>query len=393
MNIQERTTTILATCPLGMPPFLAQEMTAMGFSPLRPLDSGVETRGTMQDCMRMNLHLRTAHRILFELCHFQAANADELYTTLLAQPWESILDADGYISVSSSVRNDTVNDFRFANLRVKDAVVDRFMQRNGRRPDSGPDQSRGVCLFLHWKGNQATIYLDTTGEPLSKRGYRHMPHKAPMQETLAAACVLASNWSESLQKGGNFIAPMCGSGTLAIEAAQIALNHAPGMLGRDFAFTKIKGFSHSAYSALRQEAENGVKKKIAGRIIATDKSKEAIHAAQTNAKMAGVEEHIEFSVCDFRQTPVPEQGGGAVMLNPEYGKRLGEEQALIPTYKGIGDFFKQQCGGYMGYVFTGNMQLGKSVGLRTKRRIILHNAKIECRLLEYELYAGTRKNN
>ncbi|KAB1441734.1 THUMP domain-containing class I SAM-dependent RNA methyltransferase [Pseudodesulfovibrio senegalensis] len=390
MNVFENTATLLATCPLGLPPFLAEEMEALGLEPGRTLDNGVETQGTMQDCMRMNLHLHTAHRVLFELRRFRAVDADALYQTLLKEPWEDLLDADGYVSVSSSVYNDTVNDSRFANVRVKDAVADRFMQRTGRRPDSGPDQSRGVCLFLHWRDDQATLYLDTTGESLSRRGYRRMPHKAPMQETLAAACVLASNWREAAEQGGSFVAPMCGSGTLAIEAAMIALNRAPGMLGRDFAFTRVKGFDAEEYKRLRKKATKGTNKNFAGRIIATDLDPEAIRAAQTNARMAGVEDRIEFAVCDFRETEIPETPG-TVMLNPEYGKRLGDEKILRPVYKDIGDFFKQHCGGYMGYIFTGNMSLAKSVGLRTKRRIILHNAKIECRLLEYELYAGTRK--
>ncbi len=392
MSIFEQTATILATCPLGLPPFLSGEMTALGLEQLHPLDNGVETRGTMQDCMRMNLHLRTAHRVLFELRRFHAADADALYAALVKVPWEDIMEADGYVSVSSSVRNDTVNDSRFANVRVKDAVADRFMQRAGRRPDSGPDQSRGICLFLHWKDDNAILYLDTTGETLSRRGYRRMPHKAPMQETLAAACVLASNWAEAAQEGGNFVAPMCGSGTLAIEAAMVALNRAPGMLGRDFAFSRVKGFDQDEYKKLRKKASKATNKNFTGRIIATDHDPAAIQAARTNARMAGVEENIEFSLCDFSETEIPENGG-MVMLNPEYGKRLGDEKALAPVYTSIGDFFKQHCGGYTGYIFTGNLRLAKSVGLRTKRRIILYNAKIECRLLEYELYAGTRKKS
>lgn len=383
-------TTILATCPLGMAPFLRAELEALGFPEIRELESGVLTRGTLADCMRLNLHLRTAHRVLFEVDRIRAKDTDALYGRIARLPWEQVMDADGYLSVSSSVRNDSVRDNRFANVRIKDAVADRFMNAFGRRPDSGPDQGRGVCLFLHWRGDQATLYVDTTGEPLSKRGYRRMPHKAPMQETLAAACVLASTWRESMDMGGNFIAPMCGSGTLAIEAALIALNRAPGMLRERFALMHLTAFDAGHWKKLRAEARKQKAGSIPGRIIATDRDPKAIEAARKNARMADLEEHIEFQVCDFRDTDIPE-GAGVVMLNPEYGKRLGDMQALEPVYKGIGDFFKQRCGGYTGYIFTGNMNLAKRVGLRTRRRIIFFNASIECRLLEYELYAGTRK--
>ena len=212
-----------------------------------------------------------------------------------------------------------------------------------------------------------------------------------MQETLAAACVLASNWPEIAQKGGHFIAPMCGAGTLAIEAALMAMNGAPGLLRDNFAFMHVPGYDPETWDRLIDRAEDAETPDIKGRIIATDHDPEAVEAAQDNARAAGVGDFIEFAICDFRETEVPE-GPGIVMLNPEYGERLGDEAKLGPVYKAIGDFFKQSCGGKTGYVFTGNSKLAKQIGLRTKSRRIFFNAKIECRLLEYELYAGTRKD-
>lgn len=390
MSVFTQDTTLLATCPLGMAPFLAQELDELGYDVLKELDAGVLVEGTMEDAMLLNLHLRTAHRILFELERFRARDADEMNRAVNRIPWETIMDVDGYLSVASSVRNDTVNDTRFANVRIKDAVVDRFMEHFGKRPDSGPDQGRGVCLFLHWRGDRATLYIDTSGEPLTKRGYRKMPHKAPMQETLAAACLLASDWRERAADSGHFVAPMCGSGTLPIEATLMALNRAPGMLREDFAFMHLTGYAPEAWKRMRAQARKRNVPSIGGRIVVSDRDPNAVEAAKRNARMAGVDEFMEFTVCDFSETEVPE-GGGVVMLNPEYGKRLGDMKALESVYKGIGDFFKQHCGGYTGYIFTGNLDLAKRVGLRTKRRIIFHNASIECRLLEYELYAGTRK--
>lgn len=389
MSVFNKKAPILVTCPKGMPEYLEAELRNLGFKETHVLDAGVMVRGTLNDCMRLNLWVRTGHRVLYELKHFSAFGPDDLYREINNLPWEDYIAKDGYFRVDAVIRDTEVNDSRFAGLRVKDAVADRFMKLFGSRPDSGP-KTEFACLFLHWKGRQATVYLDTTGEPLPRRGYRKRPHKAPMQETLAAACVLASDWPAIAAEGGHFIAPMCGAGTLAIEAALMAMNGAPGLLRDNFAFMHLLGYDEEAWSRLIDEAEDAENPEIKGRIIATDHDPEAIEAAKDNARIAGVGDFIEFGVCDFADTEVPE-GPGVVMLNPEYGERLGEEKALEPVYKRIGDFFKQSCGGKAGFIFTGNSRLAKCVGLRTKRRRIFFNAKIECRLLEYELYAGTRK--
>jgi putative N6-adenine-specific DNA methylase len=209
-----------------------------------------------------------------------------------------------------------------------------------------------------------------------------------MQETLAAAVVLASGWDGR----GSFVNPMCGSGTLAIEAALIALHKAPGLLRSNFGFMHLKGYNESPWEALRRGARMETRRSLDGRIIATDISPEAVRAARKNAKTAGVDHLIDFSVCDYSETGVP-GGGGVVMVNPEYGERLGKVRELEIIYKGVGDFFKQKCKGYMGYIFTGNLELAKKVGLRTKRRIPFFNSNIECRLLEYDLYEGSRKTS
>ncbi|QGY39452.1 class I SAM-dependent RNA methyltransferase [Pseudodesulfovibrio cashew] len=389
MSLFNTTAPILVTCPKAMPEYLEAELRALGFAKTHALDAGVMVPGTLTDCMRLNLWVRTGHRVLYELKRFDARGPDELYAVVNKLPWEQYMDKDGYFRVDASIRDTEVNDSRFAALRVKDAVADRFQQRFGSRPDSGPE-TKGVCLFLHWRGREATLYLDTTGDPLPRRGYRKRPHKAPMQETLAAACVLASGWPELARKGGHFIAPMCGAGTLAIEAALMAMNGAPGLLRDNFAFMHLKGYDPAAWDEMIDRAEDSETPDFAGRIIATDYDPEAVEAARDNARIAGVGDFIEFAVCDFADTEVPE-GPGIVMLNPEYGERLGEEKALEPVYRRIGDFFKQSCGGKAGFIFTGNSRLAKCVGLRTRRRRIFFNAKIECRLLEYELYAGTRK--
>jgi len=376
---------ILITCPKGIPPILKQELLALNLPVLSENIAGVETEGTLDDTLRLNLHLRTGHRALFLLREFIAHHPDELYRNVSAMAWEESIPEDGYLCVTSSVDTPSIKDPRFASLKCKDAIVDRIKERRGRRPDSGPERDRSV-VHLYWKDDRCSVYLDTSGEPLSRRGYRKIPLSAPMQETLAAAVVLATGWDG----GNNFINPMCGSGTLAIEAALMGLNRAPGLLRSNFGFMHMKGFNEGLWNELREKAKKEARKSIPGRIIATDISAPAVEAAKKNAATAGVEHLIEFGVCDFVDTPLPEDGG-VIVMNPGYGERMGEMAQLEIVYKDIGDYFKQKCRGYTGYVFTGNPALAKKVSLKPKRSLQFFNSGIECRLLEYDLYEGSRK--
>ena len=388
---------ILITCAKGIPPYLSAELLALGFPVLDELIAGIVTEGTIDDTIRLNLMLRTAHRVLFLIREFVAPDPDALYRAVSEIAWEDYIAPDGYVCVTSSVDNPTIRDSRFANVKCKDAIVDRIKEKCGQRPDSGPDQDRAV-VNLYWKDERCSLYIDTSGEPLSRRGYRKIPLTAPMQETLAAAVIQATGWMSARASGqnssGHFINPMCGSGTLAIEAALIGLNRAPGLLRDNFGFMHIRGFNESLWEDLRLQAKKAAKKALDCRIIATDIRMEAVEAAKKNAATAGVGHLVEFAVCDYSGTPIPDGGSGGrgtVMLNPEYGERMGKVKELEIVYKGIGDFFKQKCRGYTGYLFTGNLDLAKKVGLRAKRRVPFFNGRIECRLLEYELYEGSRK--
>jgi len=376
---------LLATCAKGVPPYLKREIEAAGLPVLGERVAGIESEGTLADAMRLNLRLRTAQRVLLLLQSFEAVHPDALYREVNRFPWEQWLAPDGYFSVRVSVNTPAVRDERFAALRCKDAIADRLRARCWRRPDSGPAHDRFV-VFLYWSERRCRVYLDSSGEPLSRRGYRRLPGKAPMQETLAAATILATRWDGR----GHFVNPMCGSGTLAIEAALLALNRAPGLLRSNFGFMHVAGFPRAAWERLTREAEGEARTAPAGRILASDLDPQAVNTARENARAAGVERFIEFSAGDFADC-VPPPGGGVVLMNPEYGQRLGETDALRALYPRIGDFFKQKCQGYTGYVFTGNLELAKTIGLRTSRRLTFFNGELECRLLQYDLYAGTRR--
>ncbi|MGE5402224.1 MAG: THUMP domain-containing class I SAM-dependent RNA methyltransferase [Ignavibacteriales bacterium] len=385
MTIFDVRSKILVSCPQRVAGFLKEEISTLGYPVVSESETFVETEGTMEDAMRLNLFIRTGHRVLFSLEEFPAETPDALYKGFHKIRWEDYLFKTGYISISSFADHPSVKDTRFPNLKAKDAIVDRFRERYGVRPDSGSER-KGAMIYFYWANNHCSVFFDTSGVTLSKRNYRKIPFKAPMQESLAASVIVASGWNGE----GHFINPMCGSGTLAIEAALMGLNKAPGLLRTNYAFMHLKGYDEEAWRKVRQEAKLKAKKSLSGRIIATDISREAIKAAIQNAKTAGVDHLIEFNVCDFRETEIP-TGNGVVMLNPEYGERLGQEKELEEVYKGIGDFFKQKCQGYNGYIFTGNLNLAKKIGLKTKRKIPFFNGNIDCRLLEYELYEGSKK--
>ena len=376
---------IIITCPLRLAPFLEKEVAALNFPIMRAADTFVQTSGTLSDTMVLNLYIRTGHKVLFLIDEFSASTVDELYKKVLDMKWEDYLHEDGYISVDSYAEHPDIKDGRFANLKCKDAIVDRMRRIYGRRPDSGPQKNKSV-IYLYWVDNKAAIYIDTSGQTLAKHGYRKISVEAPMQESLAAAVVMATGYNGQ----GNLINPMCGSGTLAIEAALIALNKPAGAFKSNYGFMHIKGFDEALWRDLRKKTKEQTKRSLTGTIMATDINSDAIESARNNAATAGVEHLIEFKVCDFRDTPVP-QGPGAIILNPEYGQRTGQASELRDVYRGIGDFFKNKCAGYTGYIFTGNLELAKYVGLKTKRKIMFYNGDIDCRLLEYELYEGSKK--
>lgn len=386
MEIFNTNSRIIITCSNRLSPFLEKEVVELGFTPLRIFKTGVELEGTLADCIKLNLNLRCASQVLFSVKEFTAFNADALYKTLLEFEWENIIPAEGYFSITSNVDNETITNNLFANVKVKDAIVDRFRNKTGLRPNSGPELNQTV-IHLYWKEAIAELFIDTSGETLSKHGYRKIPGKAPMLESLAAATLLASRWD----KKSAFINPMCGSGTVAIEAALLAANRKPGLLRHNYAFMHLVNYDEQVYEKEFKKLEEQVIEVPGLKIIATDISEDAINISKINAGIAGVEEMIEFGVCDFEETKLIENENGVVFFNPEYGDRLGVEAELEATYKRIGDFLKKKCKGYTGCIFTGNLELAKKIGLKPKRRIEFFTSKIDCRLLEYELYDGSRE--
>lgn len=374
---------VFITCKDRSVSYLEQEIRELGFFPVEVSRTGIEILASLEECMDLNLHLRTASHVLYEIKSFYLRNADDIYRRFKAIPWEEYLDVDGYFSVNSVAENESITTPLIVNVKVKDAIVDRFRELKGRRPDSGSDFS-GLVIQVYWKETQAIVYLNTSGETLAKHGYRKIPGKAPMMEALAAATIFATEWNTRVP----FINPMCGSGTLAIEAALIASKRFPGLYREHYAFQHILGYQAETFLAKKKKLENKVIHDPGVTIIASDISLQAISFAQENAAFAGVDHMITFQTGDFAETEIPEKPRGVIFFNPEYGERLGDLGELEKTYKRMGDFMKQNCAAYRGYIFTGNMDLAKKVGLKASRRIEFWNGTIDCRLLKYDMYAG-----
>jgi len=385
MQVFHTESKIIITCNKRLSPYLQQEVEELGFKPVRVFQTGVELIGTVTDTIALNLNLRCASQVLYLIKSFSADDPQQLYDELVKIEWEKLIDFTGYFSVSSNVNNEHIRTPLFANVKVKDAIADRIKSVKGLRPNSGAEVNK-TLVHLYWQDSEADIFLDTSGETLAKHSYRKIPGKAPMLEALATSTIMATHWD----KKSTFINPMCGSGTLAIEAALLATDKRPGLFRMNYGFMHIMGYDETVFFGERRKLKDKAKKETGFKIIATDISADAVDISEKNAKTAGVDHLIDFSVCDFEDTPVPEEPG-IVMFNPEYGERLGVHTKLEATYKRIGDFMKKECLGYRGYIFTGNPDLAKKIGLRAARKIEFYNGKLDCRLLEYELYEGSKR--
>ncbi|RYZ49149.1 MAG: class I SAM-dependent RNA methyltransferase, partial [Sphingobacteriales bacterium] len=265
MNLFTDKASIVITCPKRLAPYLEKEVTELGFTTEKKFLTGVCISGTINDCIKLNLNLHCASQVLYSLKTFEAQNADDIYENLVSYPWENILPDPGYFSITSNVNNPTINNSMFANLRVKDAIVDRLREKRGTRPSTGAALT-GAVINLFWEDRHAEIFIDTSGPSLGRHGYRKIPGQAPMLEALAAATIYATQWD----KRSPFVNPMCGSGTLAIEAAMIATNRRPGLFRTNYAFMHLQGYDESVY--LQEDAllETQIADVPGLRIIATD---------------------------------------------------------------------------------------------------------------------------
>lgn len=368
-----------AAVPRGAEDLAAQELLSLGISDVQSGKGGVSFQADRKSLYLANLWLRTASRVLVQLSVFSCSTPDELYHGVFAIPWHELITVSMTLAVDCSLRDSAMTHSGFVALKTKDAIVDRIRKECSARPNVDT-KSPDVRINIHLHKNVCTVSLDSSGEPLDRRGYRLERNEAPLRETLAAAVVALTGWDGETPLAD----PMCGSGTVPIEAALLAGNVAPG-LHRDFGFQRWLDYDKVLWEQLVSEAEAKQKKLPIGLVIGLDQDSRALKIAARNSAKAGFEGQLHFFHAELESFQ-PEGEKGVVIINPPYGKRLGDEDDLRELYCRIGDILKKRCRGWTGYVLTGNLELAKYIGLKASRRFVLFNGAIECRLLKYELY-------
>jgi putative N6-adenine-specific DNA methylase len=372
-----------ATTAKGVEPVLAKELKGLGVENLKTARGGVHFEGSMETLYRTNLWLRTANRVLMQLAVFPCPTPQILYQNARDIRWSDWISAQQTLAVDCNCRDSAITHSHYAAQKIKDAVVDQIRDSTGSRPNietRNPD----IRVNAHIANDTCVLSLDASGDGLHMRGYRRQTTDAPIRETLAAAIVELADWNSE----GFFIDPMCGSGTILIEAALRALDYAPGLLragNRSFGFQRWRGFNQARWVQIVGEARNRIREKIPGRLLGYDLSRTAVDIAKKNISMACLTDRIRVARGNVLNLN-PSGHTGVIVCNLPFGERSGDVEELAPLYKGFGDILKQRCTGYKAYLFTGNLKLAKSIGLRPSRRFALYNGPIECRLLEYELY-------
>lgn len=367
----------------GLEEVLAKELAALGAEEIEQGVRVVYCQGDLRLVYRANLELRTALRVLIEVNTFQASNEEELYRGIRRIRWDEYLSADGTLAVDATVNSDFFRHSKYAALKTKDAIVDQFRAQTGRRPSvdvNYPD----LRINLHIYKDNCTVSLDSSGDSLHKRGYRTEGREAPINEVLAAGMLLLTGWDLQMP----FIDPMCGSGTLAIEAGLLAYNIPPQLTRHSFGFQAWRDYNRNLWEEVVREAESRIRKS-GPTIIATDRDFGAVKVTNQNILAAHLEGKIEVERKRFEQMEPP-TAPGILLMNPPYDERLplADTEAF---YKMIGDRLKQAYTGYEAWIISSNMEALKVVGLRPSRRLSLFNGALPCKLLKFELYAGTRK--
>jgi len=375
---------MIAKTLYGLEEILTDELADLGARDITQLNRSVEFFGNEKLLYTANLWCRTATRILKPIHSFDIKNENDLYACVLKIPWEQYLDLEQTFAIDAIINKSIFDNSLYVAQRTKDAIADRFRKLAGRRPSvrlKDPD----IRINVYINRNNCTLALDASGEPLFKRGYRTQTGTAPLNEVLAAGIIYKSGWDGK----GAFVDAMCGSGTIAIEAALMARNMAPGLTRKDYGFKNWLDYDHDLFEMLYREAQKRAKAGIDFDIVASDKNAVQVREAAANARRGGVADDIVFEKKDmaFLEPPSPP---GVLIINPPYGERMSVAD-IRRFYGSIGDTLKKNFTGYDAYIFTGNPEASKYIGLRTSRRIKMYNGPIECRLLKFEMYRGSRK--
>jgi putative N6-adenine-specific DNA methylase len=379
---QIRMESFFATAPRGLEPLLVGELASIGAAQARQVPGGVAFAGGWDVCYGANLRSRIASRILWRIAEFEYRNEQELYATVREVDWMRLFSVERTIRVAVSDRKSPLQSLDFATLRVKDAVCDRFRDTTGRRPSV--DRARpDVRIHVFLEEKKGALYLDTSGAPLFKRGWRTDRGEAPLRENLAAGLVMLSGWKPEEP----FLDPMCGGGTLLVEAAAMARGRAPGA-NRSFGFEKLKSLDSSQWEKIRREPNQSSAKPL--RLFGSDNDSRALNEARRNLAGAGVERWVKLERADVLERAAPADAG-VMIANPPYGERIGSAEELAAFYPKLGDALKKRFAGWRCHFFTADLRLPKLIRLEPARRVPLYNGALECRLYEFRMVAGLHR--
>jgi putative N6-adenine-specific DNA methylase len=373
---------MIATTLFGLEETLANELHDLGASEIELLNRAVIFSGDKALLYKCNLHLRTALKVLKPFAQFELRDEEDLYKKIKSIDWSEFMSVDGTLAVDATVNGETFTHSQFVALKSKDAVVDQFREKYGRRPNVELDNP-DLKINVHIRNRECSVSLDSSGVSLGKRGYRKAQSLAPLSEVLAAGMISLMNWNGK----NDFRDPMCGSGTLSIEAAMIASNMAPGHL-RHFTFENWLDFDADLWKTIKQEAKDQiVAPKV--KIYASDMDSRSVLIAESNAENAGVNQWIEFKEADFLD-PEVNFSDSTILMNPPYGERMRDKDDIIPFYQEIGTQLKHHYNGCEAWVLSSNIEALKFIGLRPSRKIRLFNGPLECKLQKYELFRGKK---
>jgi putative N6-adenine-specific DNA methylase len=369
-----------ATVARGLEPIAVQELERLGAKDVRPDFTGVHFVGDSALLYRVNLWARTIFRVLVTLREFPCPDADRLYQEVQNIDWEQYLQPHNTLAVNATGGNQQLNHTHFTALQVKNAIIDQQRNQFGER-SSVDTQNPDVLINVHIYQDHCVLSLDSSGGSLHRRGYRPAMGLAPLKETLAAALLNMAEWEPNLP----FLDPLCGSGTLPLEASLKALNIAPGLFRMQFAFERWPDFDEALWEQLLKEAEKSKLSELKEPIVGSDRDPDILSQARLNADYCGVGQLVTFTQTELSQVEAPADYG-VIICNPPYGERLGDAKELGELYKLLGDVFKQRFKGWTAFVLAGNKELAKQVGLKASRRIPVYNGSIPCTLMKYELY-------
>jgi len=376
--------TFFSPCPRGLETMLANELNTLDAQEVRTTDGGVHFTGPFSLSYRVNLHSRIASRVLWCVAIAHYRNEQDIFDTAYALPWNDWFDTSHTIRVNMTAIKCPLRSLDFATLKIKDAMCDKFRALTGDRP-SVDTHTPDIRIHAFLESSRMTLYVDTSGDALFKRGVRQYTNVAPLRENLAAGILLLTGW----QPGVPLLDPMCGSGTFLIEAALMSFNIAPG-IGRSFAFQKLKNFDAAAWRKMRSQAQAAQKPVSALPIFGSDLYGDELKAAQLNLENAGLLEAVTLNQANVLEISAPADHG-VLVANLPYGERMGDLEELQSLYPKLGDVLKKKFGGWNAYLFTSDLRMPKFIRLSVSRRTLLFNGAIECRLFEYKMVAGSNR--